>query len=55
LRIIEAAPTAFLIVLCLALSFGAGPVMTYLDSAAQSLHSPETYVDVVGALRELTR
>jgi multicomponent K+:H+ antiporter subunit D len=52
LRIIEAAPAAFLMVLCLALTAGAGPVMTYLESAAQSLHSPQVYIRVVnGAQR----
>lgn len=47
LRVIEVAPTTFLIVLCLALTAGAAPVMTYLDSAARSLHAPDVYVRVV--------
>ena len=47
LRIIEVGPVAFLLVLCLALAGGAGPVMTYLDSAARSLHSPDVYIRVV--------
>ncbi|MGH8178269.1 MAG: monovalent cation/H+ antiporter subunit D, partial [Steroidobacter sp.] len=37
LRLIEAGPVAFLILLCIGLTVGAGPVMTYLDSAARSL------------------
>jgi multicomponent K+:H+ antiporter subunit D len=52
LRIIEAAPAAFLILLCLALTAGAGPVMTYLDSAAKSLHSPQVYIRVVNATQQ---
>ena len=47
LRVIEAGPVLFLIVLCIALSIATGPVMTYLESAARSLHSPETYIRVV--------
>jgi multicomponent K+:H+ antiporter subunit D len=52
LRIIEAAPPAFLIILCLALTVGAGPVMTYLESAATSLHSPEVYIRVVNGTQQ---
>jgi multicomponent K+:H+ antiporter subunit D len=55
LRIIEVAPTAFLILLCVALTAGAGPVMAYLDSAARSLHSPEIYIRVVTGGREVAR
>jgi multicomponent K+:H+ antiporter subunit D len=47
LRVIEAGPVLFLIVLCIGLSIATGPVMTYLESAAHSLHSPETYIRVV--------
>jgi multicomponent K+:H+ antiporter subunit D len=54
LRIIEVGPTAFLILLCLALTAGAGPVMTYLESAARSLHSPQVYIRVVHATQEAT-
>jgi multicomponent K+:H+ antiporter subunit D len=53
LRIIEAAPPAFLILLCLALTAGAGPVMSYLESAAQSLHSPQVYIRVVLGTRQV--
>ena len=52
LRIIEAGPAALLILISLALTVGIGPVMTYLDSAAQSLHSPEIYIRVVSGTRE---
>jgi multicomponent K+:H+ antiporter subunit D len=51
LRVIEAGPVLFLIVLCIALSIATGPLMTYLESAARSLHSPETYIRVVLSTR----
>jgi multicomponent K+:H+ antiporter subunit D len=54
LGIVEAGPAAFLIVLCLALTAGAGPVMTYLESAAQSLHSPQVYIRVVNGTRQVS-
>jgi multicomponent K+:H+ antiporter subunit D len=47
LRVLEAAPVAALVLLCLALSVAAGPVARYLDSAARSLHQPDTYVRAV--------
>ena len=50
LRVLEAAPIAALILLCLGLSVATDPVARYLDSAARSLHQPDTYVRAV--LRE---
>ncbi|AMN45937.1 monovalent cation/H+ antiporter subunit D [Steroidobacter denitrificans] len=47
LRIIEAAPVAFLLLLTMGLTVAANPVMIYLDAAARSLHDPETYIRVV--------
>jgi multicomponent K+:H+ antiporter subunit D len=47
LRMLEAAPVAVLMLLCLALGVWAGPVADYLDSAARSLHEPDTYIRVV--------
>jgi multicomponent K+:H+ antiporter subunit D len=47
LRLLEAAPVATLVLLCLALTIGADPVMRYLDSAAKSLHQPDTYIHTV--------
>jgi multicomponent K+:H+ antiporter subunit D len=55
LRVLEAAPVAVLIVLCLGLSAAAGPVGRYLDSAARSLHQPDTYVRAVLAARSEER
>ena len=52
LRIIEAGPVAFLIILCVGLTVSGGPIMTYLDSAARSLHSPSTYIRVVMPAQE---
>jgi multicomponent K+:H+ antiporter subunit D len=47
LRVLEAAPVAVLMMLCLALGIWAGPVAEYLDAAARSLHEPDTYIRVV--------
>jgi multicomponent K+:H+ antiporter subunit D len=47
LRIIEAAPVAFLILLAVGMTVGARPVMTYLQSAAQTLHDPQMYIEAV--------
>jgi multicomponent K+:H+ antiporter subunit D len=47
LRVIEVGPVAFLIVTCIGLTAAAGPVMTYLTSAAHSLHAPEVYIRLV--------
>nr|WP_200908005.1 hypothetical protein [Achromobacter sp. DMS1] len=40
---------AVLILLCVALAAGAGPVSAYLDDAARSLDQPRTYIDAVMA------
>ena len=47
LRILEAAPVAALVMLCMSLAVAAGPVARYLDSTARSLHQPDTYVRAV--------
>jgi len=47
LRWSEAGPVGVLILLCVALAAGAGPVSAYLDDAAQSLDRPADYVDAV--------
>jgi len=49
LRWSEVGPVAALILLCVALSAGAGPVSAYLDAAAQSLDRPGAYIDAVMA------
>jgi multicomponent K+:H+ antiporter subunit D len=51
LRVLEAAPVALLVLLCLALGVAAGPVARYLDATARSLHQPDTYVRTVLASR----
>ncbi|CAP42914.1 putative pH adaptation potassium efflux protein [Bordetella petrii] len=47
LRISEAGPVAVLILLCVGLAAGAGPVSTYLDEAARTLDQPALYIDAV--------
>jgi multicomponent K+:H+ antiporter subunit D len=47
LRLLEAAPVAVLVLLCLGLTASADPVTRYLGSAARSLHQPDTYIDTV--------
>ena len=48
--VMEIAPVAFLLLLCLALTVEGGPAMRYMDATAQSLHQPATYVhDVLSA------
>ena len=47
LRWSEAGPVGVLILLCVALSAGAGPVSVYLDAAAQSLDQPSAYIEAV--------
>jgi multicomponent K+:H+ antiporter subunit D len=44
LWISEAAPVAFLLLICVALTVAAGPAMTYLDSTAAALEHPEPYI-----------
>jgi multicomponent K+:H+ antiporter subunit D len=47
LRLLEAAPVAILVLLCVGLAVVADPVTRYLDSAAKSLHQPDTYIRTV--------
>jgi len=47
LRLLEAAPVAMLVLICLGLSLAADPVTRYLDSTARSLHQPDTYIRTV--------
>jgi multicomponent K+:H+ antiporter subunit D len=46
-RLIEIAPVAGLLAVCLALTVAAGPAMRYLQDAAQALHAPQSYIDSV--------
>jgi multicomponent K+:H+ antiporter subunit D len=45
--ITEAAPVAFLILVCVGITIAAGPTMAYLDSAAAGLADPELYISTV--------
>ncbi|CAM3762795.1 monovalent cation/H+ antiporter subunit D [Bordetella tumulicola] len=47
LRVLEAGPVSILLLLCVALAAGAGPVSAYLDAAARSLDDPSLYIDAV--------
>ncbi|NYT83083.1 monovalent cation/H+ antiporter subunit D [Alcaligenaceae bacterium] len=47
LRVTEAVPVAGLILSCVALSFWAGPTMTYLERTANYLDRPAIYIDAV--------
>jgi multicomponent K+:H+ antiporter subunit D len=44
---IELAPILLLLGVCMALAVEAGPVMRYLDDAAQALHAPRAYIEEV--------
>lgn len=55
LRVIEAGPVAFLLLLCIGLTVAARPVMTYLEATAQTLHTPRFYIEaVLPAQRDVT-
>ncbi|MBN9424939.1 MAG: monovalent cation/H+ antiporter subunit D [Burkholderiales bacterium] len=47
LRVIEVAPIAGLLAVCIALTIGAGPAMRYMDDAARALYGRDGYVDRV--------
>lgn len=46
-RVIEAVPVAFLVMLCIVLSAASGPVMNFLEATAGSMHDPQTYIRAV--------
>ena len=46
-RVIELAPVALLLALCIALTAAAGPAMRYMTDAAHALHAPRGYVEEV--------
>src|SRR5690606_37003794 len=47
LRVLEAAPVALLIAICLGLTAGAGPAMNFFEQTARLLHAPEIYMRTV--------
>jgi multicomponent K+:H+ antiporter subunit D len=52
IRIIEMTPILVLLLLCLALTAQAGPVMRFMQATAASLHAPQAYIrDVLSAPR----
>jgi multicomponent K+:H+ antiporter subunit D len=46
-RLIEMAPIAVLLVLCALQTIQAGPIMRFMQAAAESLHAPRGYIDEV--------
>jgi len=46
-RLLEMAPVAALLALCIALCALAAPAMAYLEEAAEALHAPRAYIDGV--------
>jgi multicomponent K+:H+ antiporter subunit D len=44
LRVLEAAPVALLIAVCLGLTAAAGPAMSFFEQTARLLHAPEIYM-----------
>jgi multicomponent K+:H+ antiporter subunit D len=46
-RVLEMAPVAALLGLCMVLTALAGPVMRYMQDAAQALHEPRPYIEKV--------
>jgi multicomponent K+:H+ antiporter subunit D len=49
-RVIEIAPVVFLLIVCVAQTAQAGPVMRFMQATARSLHAPADYVG--GVLRQ---
>jgi multicomponent K+:H+ antiporter subunit D len=50
LRVLEAAPVASLVALCVVLATEASPIMQYLEQTATSLHEPQNYIrNVLGS------
>lgn len=50
--VLEIAPVVGLLMVCLGLTVWAGPVLTYMEAAARSLHDPAAYIgDVLAAPR----
>jgi multicomponent K+:H+ antiporter subunit D len=46
-RVIELAPVAALLALCIGLTVCAGPAMRYMQDTAQTLHAPRPYIEEV--------
>lgn len=55
-RLIEMAPVMFLLIICVAQTVQAGPVMRFMQATAQSLHAPGGYIrDVLDTSGQSTR
>ncbi|RUY26567.1 monovalent cation/H+ antiporter subunit D [Mesorhizobium sp. M7A.F.Ca.US.001.04.1.1] len=53
--LLEIAPVAFLLTLCLLMTVQGGPMMRYMDATAQSLHSPADYLRDVLSTQPIPR
>jgi multicomponent K+:H+ antiporter subunit D len=53
--LIEIVPVGFLLLLCVAMTVGGGPVMRYMDATAHALHAPSDYVHTVLGTRPVPR
>ena len=51
--IVEFAPIALLLALCVAMTIKAGPVMAYVDATSQGLHAPDAYIEGVLSARHV--
>jgi multicomponent K+:H+ antiporter subunit D len=51
--IVEFAPIALLLALCVVMTINAGPVMAYVDATSQSLHAPDAYIEGVLSARQV--
>lgn len=51
--VVEFAPVALLLALCVVMTVKAGPVMAYVDATSQSLHSPDAYIEGVLSARQV--
>lgn len=51
LQVVEAAPVAFLVLLCLGLTAASGPAMRFFEETSRSLHNPNVYIETVLSAR----
>jgi multicomponent K+:H+ antiporter subunit D len=47
IKIVEIAPVAGLLLLCMAMTVGGGPVLRYMDATARAMHAPSAYIQEV--------
>ena len=52
LQLVEAAPVAALVLVCILMALCAGPVMDYMTATAEKLHDPHAYIEAVISLSD---